>query len=286
VSEETWTIGRILQWTQGHFAGKGIDSPRLDAELLLCAVLRQSRVHLYTHYDQPLTLAERDAFRELVRRRARREPVAYILGEREFYGRPFWVTRDVLVPRPETEHLVDAVRDWVEAQKLVAPRLADIGTGSGAIAISLAAELASAEVYASDLSAAALEVARRNAERLEVLARVTLAVHDLLDEAPGPFDVIAANLPYVPEPDRQALEPEVAAFEPGLALFAGAEGLDVIRRLCAQVMAHLRAPGLLALEIGAGQWPAVQTLLQATGLAKVRAVADLQGHPRVALAER
>lgn len=289
MSEDVWTIARILKTTQDYFAAKGIDSPRLDAEVLLAHVLKVGRVHLYTHHDRPLDTAERDAYRELVRRRAAREPVAYILAEREFYGRAFTVTRDVLVPRPETEHLVDAVLAWARERGLAAPRLADLGTGSGAIAVTLAAELPDAHVVATDLSPAALEVARGNAARLGVGERVELLHGDLLAPLAAlserRFDVIASNPPYVPETDRRDLQPEVRDHEPAMALFAGADGLAVIRRLVAEAGAFLGRPGLLAFEIGAGQAAAVRALCEQHGWPAVEFAADLQGHPRVALVQ-
>ena len=249
-----WTVGRVLTWTTQHFAEKGIDSPRLDAELLLAAVLHKNRLYLYTHYDQPLNEAERSGYRALVQRRSKREPVAYILGEREFYGLPLTVTRDVLVPRPETEHLVDAVREWLDAHPHEKPRLCDVGTGSGAIAVALAVQAPAAEVVAVDVSEAALGVARTNAERHNVGPRVRFVLGDLLAPVAGeaPFEVIVANLPYVPSPERPHLMPEVRDHEPGLALFAGEDGLDLIRRLIAEVPERLAPGGLVALEIRGG----------------------------------
>lgn len=284
-----WTIGRVLGWTTQHFAEKGIDSPRLDAELLLAAALQKNRLYLYTHYDQPLNETERAGYRALVQRRSRREPVAYILSEREFYGLPLTVTRDVLVPRPETEHLIDAVREWLDAHPRESPRLCDVGTGSGAIAVALAVQAPTASVVAIDVSEAALSVARTNAARHDVTARVRFVLGDLLAPVAGepPFDVIAANLPYVPSVERPHLMPEVRDHEPALALFGGEDGLDLVRRLIAAVPDRLVPGGLVALEIGVGQWPAVRALLESSDVfTHVRSVADLAGHPRVALAER
>ena len=286
---EVWTIGRVITWTTSHFAERGIDSPRLDAELLLAAVLGKNRLYLYTHYDQPLTPSERDAYRAFVQRRAKHEPVAYILGEREFYGLAFTVTRDVLVPRPETEHLVDAVREWFDEHPCARPRIVDVGTGSGAIAVALAAQIPAAEITAIDISAAALDVARQNATRHGVQERVRLLAGDLLEPVAGeaPFDVVAANLPYIAESERPDLMPEVRDYEPDLALFAGVDGLALLRRLIAAAPARLASPGLLALEMGAGQWPEVQRALnESSAFTGVRAVADLQGHKRIALAGR
>jgi release factor glutamine methyltransferase len=285
---EVWTIGRVLGWTTQHFGERGIDSPRLDAELLLAAALEKNRLYLYTHYDQPLNEDERSRYRALVQRRAKREPVAYILGFREFYGLELAVTRDVLVPRPETEHLVDAVREWLDAHPTEAPRVLDVGTGSGAIAIAVAVQTPAAAVTAVDISPLALAVARGNAERHGVSGRIDFREGDLLAPVAGepPFQVIAANLPYVPAKERPSLMPEVREHEPAVALFGGEDGLDLVRRLLAAAPTQLVPGGLVALEIGAGQWPAVKALLVETGWSTVRAVADLAGHPRVALAER
>ncbi len=289
MSQDTWTIGEVLTFSTSHFAKRGIDSPRLDAELLLAATLGKDRVYLYTHYDQPLSHGERAAYRALVLRRAKREPVAYILGEREFYGLPFTVTPAVLVPRPETEHLIDAVRDFLATRNLAAPRLADVGTGSGAIAVALATHAPTASVVATDISLEALAIARVNATRNGVVARIDLRAGDLLtpitkDER---FDVIAANLPYIPARERRDLMAEVASFEPALALFGGEDGLDLITRLIEDAPQYLAPAGLLALELGAGQWPRVEAMLRAReAFDKIRAAADLQGHRRVALAHR
>jgi release factor glutamine methyltransferase len=286
---EPWTIGRVLVWTTKHFAEHGIDSPRLDAELLLAAALGKNRLYLYTHYDQPLMDAERAQYRLYVQRRAKREPVAYILGEREFYGLAFTVTRDVLIPRPETEHLVDAVREWFDANPCEHPQIADVGTGSGAIAVALAVQVPAAALVATDISAQALLVAQQNAARHAVSERIHFVESDLLTAVvhDGLFHVIAANLPYIAEPERAELMPEVRDHEPTTALFAGVDGLALIRRLIAEAPARLASPGLLALEMGAGQWPAVQqALLDSAVFSAVRAVCDLQGHKRVALASR
>ena len=301
MTDEVWTIGRILSWTQSYFAEKDIESARLDAELLLAHVLGRSRVYLYTNFDQPLTPAERQAYRELVLRRCKHEPVAYILGDREFYGRAFKVTHDVLVPRPETEHLVDAVLEWLAEKELLAPattpsaqaesglgRLADLGTGSGIIAVSLAAELPLAQLVAVDISPAAVAIARENAVRHSVADRIEFLAGNLAEPLAGrgPFRVIAANLPYVPAGDAATLAADVREHEPHLALFSGADGLTLITKLIKEAPGLLGEPGLLALEIGAGQWPKVQALLVAAGFTRVWSAADLQGHARVALGER
>jgi release factor glutamine methyltransferase len=286
-----WTIGDVLRWTASHFAEKGIDSARLDAELLLAHALQVNRLHLYTHYDQPLSASEREAYRALVQRRARREPVAYILGEREFYGHRIEVTRDVLIPRPETEHLVDFVIGWLRAHEVAAPQIADLCTGSGAVAIALGLAIKDATLFACDISAAALEVAKKNLAASSLTARCTLLVGDLcaplLAWGALRLDVVVANPPYVAEKERATLAPEVLAFEPGLALFAGQDGLLAIERLCAQAWQILRPGGLLAFEIGSSQKDAVEGLVHRDPHyrgAQLRN--DLAGRPRVALVER
>lgn len=282
-----WTIERILRWTQDYFAQKGIDTPRLDAEVLLAHALKCNRVRLYTHFDQPLTAEEREAFRALVRRRAQREPVAYLCGHREFFSRDFVVGPDVLIPRPETEHLVEAALQWLGAQQLDAPRILDVGTGSGALAVTLAAEFPNAQVTATDVSAAALQVAARNAAQHGVQGRIQWSHGDLLAPVEGSFDLIVSNPPYVPSGDKPGLSSDVRDYEPALALFAGADGLDIIRRLLPQAVGKLARPGLFLCEFGAGQGPAIEALVRAADRWEdVRLIADLQGHPRVVRAAR
>jgi release factor glutamine methyltransferase len=286
--KDVWTLQRILLWTQKFFSDKGISSPRLDAELLLAHVLGVERIYLYAHFDQPLTQSERDAYRALVKRRAAREPVAQILGKKEFYGRPFCVSREVLTPRPETEHLVDAALEWVRGRALEAPRLVDVGTGSGIIAVTLALELPSARVWGTDTSAPALAVARANAAALGVAERVTLCEGDLLSPLveQAPFDAVVANLPYLDPAGRADLEPEVRDFEPASALFADEQGVATLRRLVTAVGPRLTAGGLLALEIGAEQRQRVEALLGETGFSGIETRRDLQGLDRVVLARR
>jgi release factor glutamine methyltransferase len=282
---DTWTIERILNWTHHYFRDQQIDTARLDAEVLLAAALETDRVYLYTHYDKPLSLPERDRFREWVRRRAAREPVAQILGRKEFFSRELEVTGDVMAPRPETEHLVDAVLDWVRERELAEPRILDLGTGSGAIAVTLAAELAGTRVVATDLSAAALAVAARNVERYRLSGRVELAEGDLFAPVCQPFDVIVCNPPYIDPDTRAQLAPEVRDWEPALALFADEHGLAVIRRLCQEAPEWLARPGLLAFEIGFDQGMAVRELLETSPWTAVEVHRDLQGHDRIVCAQ-
>ncbi len=277
---QLWTVREVLSWTTERFTKDGLESARLDAEVLLADALDMQRVGLYLDLDRPLDEAERGRYRALVTRRLKREPVAYLVGEREFWSRPFTVDARVLVPRPDTETLVEQA--LVILREFSAPRVLDVGTGSGAIAVSLAAERPDARVVATDCSAGALEVAAANAIRHEV--EITFCEGDLLgalaaDEAP--FQLIAANLPYVAHADRDTLAPELLA-EPEGALFADDQGLAVIKRLVREAPAHLQEGGVLLLEIGVGQGEAVSKLLVDAGLTEnVTVHRDLGGLERV-----
>jgi len=276
------------------FAGRGIVSPRLDADLLVCHALGQDRVRLYMDLDRPLDEAELAAIRGRVARRRRREPVAYIVGQKEFYLRAFEVSPAVLVPRPETELLVDRalqrLGELQAARDAGAPlRVLDLCTGSGAIAVTLAAERPGLALDATDMSAEALATARRNAERHGVAERVRFFEGDLFEalESGDRYALIAANPPYVGESERDALEPEVRDHEPPLALFSGADGLVLLRRLCATVAERLEPGGVLLFEVGAGQAATVCELLERDGrLCEVRSHRDLAGHERLVEARR
>lgn len=262
---------------------------RRDAETLLLHLLGQNRAWLLAHPEAPLSADQLSAFDRLVARRATGEPLQYIVGHQEFYGLDLDVTPAVLIPRPETELLVEAVLSWARGlPKSTAPmRLLDVGTGSGAIALAIAAHLPHAAITATDLSTAALAVAQRNTTRLGYAARLTFLESDLLAALPSPahpFDAIVSNPPYVPQPDAATLQREVRDFEPHAALFAGPDGLDIYRRLIPQAHAALRPGGLLALEFGFGQHPQLATLLH--GWPNLRFRDDLAGIPRIALAIR
>jgi len=263
----------------------GVEDARLVAELLLCHVLGLSRAQLHAHPDRVLTEAESRRWQALLRRAQRHEPLAYIRHRREFYGRDFYVDRRVLIPRPETEVLVEQAIAWARAFAASngrPPVIADVGTGSGAIAVSLAAELPAVHVYATDASAGALRVARRNARCHGVADRVVCLHGDLLEALPEPVDLIVANLPYVSAAEMAALPPHIARYEPSSALAGGPDGLDAYRRLLAQVPAKLRPGGALFLEIGAAQGEAVAALARALPGATVAILPDLAGLPRVA----
>lgn len=271
-----------------HMAGRGIENARLEAELMLAAVLGIRRLDLYLQYDRPLTRDEVAGFREMVKRRLRREPLQYILAEAAFRELVLRVDPRVLIPRPETEHLVD----WLLEELPFAPtpvRILDIGTGSGAIALAVAHHRPEAQVVASDRSPDALAVARANAERLA--AAVTFVESDLLAAVPLPergFTAIAANLPYIRGEDVDGLQPEVSRFEPRMALDGGEDGLTVIRACIRQVAetAALAPGGALYLEVGYDQAADVCAELEAHGFVDVQTRADYSGIPRVVRGRR
>jgi release factor glutamine methyltransferase len=292
----------MMRWSGAYLSEKGVERGRLDAEHLLAHVLGLERLQLYLQHDRPLTSAELDRFRPLLRRRARREPLQYILGTAAFREVELAVDRRVLIPRPETEVLVQAVLDRVGGADggggpgigASAPgpdglTALDVGTGSGAIAVSLALEGPFARVVATDASPEALEVARANVEGAGVSDRVELRGGVLFGPL-GPeerFDVVVSNPPYVADAEAQTLPPEVRDWEPAQALFAGPDGLAVLRGLLAGAPRHLAVGGLLAMEVGAGQAPLLAGLLEESeAWGEVEIGADLAGRERVLLARR
>jgi release factor glutamine methyltransferase len=260
------------------------DRARRDAETLLLHVVRRNRAALLARWNEVLDDEEEAGlFVEFIQRRMAGEPIQYIFGETEFYGLPFQVSRDVLIPRPETEHLVEHVLDL--AGRFTEARIVDVGTGSGAIAVTLAAKLQDACLTAIDLSAPALAVAQENAKRNGVAIRFLRG--DLLSPAAEErFEIVVSNPPYVPGVDRPTLSVEVRDYEPALALFAGDDGLEVYRRLIPAAYEVLVPGGFLALEIGYGQQPAIAALLSGAGFAQIEFLPDLQGILRVASACR
>jgi release factor glutamine methyltransferase len=263
---------------------------RLDAEALLLHLLRRNvpnrnRAWLVTHWDSPTMLDEGPELSALVERRRAGEPIQYIIGETEFYGLPFRVTPGVLIPRPETEHLVEKVIEL--AGRFLEPHIVDVGTGSGAIAITLAHHLPQASITAIDLSPAAIAIASENATMNNVSARIRFLQGDLFAPVAGElFDIVVSNPPYVPYADRDSLAIEVRDYEPALALFAGGDGLDIYRRLIPDAFSALAPGGHVALEIGFGQSVAVGELLTRSRFEEIEFVADLQAIPRVASAQR
>jgi release factor glutamine methyltransferase len=271
-------------------AGPHPERARRDAEALLLLVLRHdapsaNRAWLIAHEDEVVASHINAALAALVERRVAGEPMQYIASETEFYGLPFFVNRDVLIPRPETEHLVE--RAILLAQGFAQPQIVDVGTGSGAIAVALASKLPNAQITATETSDHALAVARENAKRNGIAGRIRFMQGDLLDPVVGEqFDIVVSNPPYVPERDRILLSVEVREFEPSQALFAGEDGFAIYRRLIPAAFGTLVSGGYILLEIGYGQADAVRALLGAAGFTQIEFATDLQGIPRVASARR
>ena len=293
---ELWTILHMILWSAEYLTEKGVEAGRLDAEWLLSAALGVDRLQLYLQYDRPLSSEEREAFKPLLRRRARREPLQYIIGRAAFRQLELKTDPRVLIPRTETEVLVQEVLDWASAAVGGAGRVGDggvggvwdMGTGTGAVALSLAAEGAW-RVVATDVSPEALSVAADNAERHDLSGLVEFRQGSLFKplEEGERFNIIVSNPPYIAESEKGALQPEVRDWEPPEALFAGEDGLDVIRQLVAGAPEHLVSGGLLALECGLGQAERVAADVNATSaFAAVRIRPDLTGRPRVVMAER
>ncbi len=281
-SDDHWTVKRLLDWTVAYFGRKGSASPRLETEVLLAHVLDCRRIELYTQYEEPVGPSDRGHFRDLVRRRAEGEPVAYLVGHREFYLLELAVDRNVLIPRPDTEALVVTALEVLRG--LEDPRVADVGTGSGNLALALASQCPSAQVEATDLSDEALAVARANADRHGLTDRVSFHQGDLLEPVVDaePFDVVVSNPPYIPTADIATLEPDVRDFEPHLALDGGPDGLDAIRRLIIQAIPRLKLHGHLLFEIGYDQEDAARALVESHAELALRpTVRDLERRPRV-----
>lgn len=261
--DEQVTIGRAVVAATQRLASAGLDTPRLDSEVLLAHLLGLARSQLYTYSERALSTGERVGYEELVKRRFRHEPVAYLVGTKAFYGLDLAVDPRVLIPRPETELLVDLALDLVgqaEANGHQPVRLVDVGTGSGAIALAVAANAPTVQVFATDISPAALALAQENAHRLGLASRISFLHGDLLCPVPQPVHLVLANLPYIAEAEWPSLQPDIADFEPALALSGGADGLALIRDLLLQAPAYLQPGGAMLLEIGSHQGKAVAQL--------------------------
>jgi release factor glutamine methyltransferase len=266
-------------------AGIDAEEAALDAEVLARHVLDCDRATLLTRARDPLPSAFTRLFDALVARRANREPIAYIVGHREFWGLEFDVTPAVLIPRPETELIVEEALACLPRRDAVR-RIADVGTGSGCLAVTLAVEFPAARVTATDVSPEALEIAYRNGERHNVTGRLALLETDLLQDVDAPSELIVSNPPYVPASDEPTLQPEVGRYEPATALFGGSDGLAVIRRLLASAPDRLAPAGWLIVEFGFGQESAVRDAAERTGWTVARVRSDLQAIPRVAVLRR
>ncbi len=289
---ECWTVRKLLAWTEDYFTGFGLDSPRLDAELLLAEALDCTRLELYTSYLRPVDGEERARFRLFVERRARREPVAYILGRREFYSLTFEVSPAVLIPRPETEHLVDVILERFKERR-PEKRLLDLGTGCGAIAIAALVNAVGVTADVVDASRAALAIAERNSQAHGVRERMRFFEGDLCRAIPsgsGPYGVIVSNPPYVSIEEYQHLMADVRVHEPREALLdgksPGGDGCGYYRELASTVGRWLEESGTFAVEMGDGQSIRVQEILESAGWQVDRLVKDLGGVERVVVARR
>ncbi len=286
--QTTWTIGDLLDWTAGFLGEKGIESPRLDAEVLLAEALKCNRIDLYGVRHGEIASSEvRTRYRELIRKRLEGCPVAYLVGRKEFYSLRLEVTPAVLIPRPDSELVVLECLEL--AARLSEPRIVDIGTGSGNLAIAIAKNHTTARVVAIDKSQEALEVARRNAERHEVADRIKFLLGDLFEplSEPDPFDFVVSNPPYIPHEDLKSLERGVRDFEPRKALDGGPSGFDVFERLVSDARKHLRIGGWLIVEIGSPQEQGARDRIAAHAEYELaETVKDYSGHPRVVRAKR
>ena len=281
--KDVWTISSLLNWTVNYFKSKNIQSARLDAEVLLSHVLRQERIYLYVHFDEPMEQNELSKFREYVKKRAQHVPIAYIIGEREFMGLPFKVTKDTLIPRPDTEILVENVLNNVDRDKEI--EIVDIGTGSGAIILSLLVNLPKAQGKTVDISSKAIEVAKENAVNLQVNDRCEFFVGDLFAPLNGSkFDLIVSNPPYIPQKDIVTLEDDVKEYEPVSALTDGGDGLSYYRRLLSEGKAYIKENGFIALEIGIYQSEDVKQIAMDNGWKDIKIIKDYAGIDRVVLA--
>jgi release factor glutamine methyltransferase len=270
----------VLRGAETYLAERGVESPRLNAEHLLAHALGLKRMELYLQFDRQLTESERAPLRETVKRRGAREPLQHILGTAEFHGRTFACDKRALIPRPETEQLVEIALEMVKGK--TSPKILDVGTGSGVIALTLALELPAAEIHAVDFSTEALALAVANAERHGLVERVCFNQADLLPPGESKFDLIVANLPYIPADEIASLSPEVR-HDPLAALDGGPDGLDLIRRLIDTAPERLTPGGALLLEIGAGQADAVNTLLADSKFRDISVRSDYQNIPRFAV---
>jgi release factor glutamine methyltransferase len=283
--QEPWTVLRLLEWTTDFFKRKGSESARLDAEVLLAHARGCERIQLYTAFNEEPGEEERVAFREMVRRRGQGTPVAQLVGYREFYSMKFRVDENVLIPRPETEHLVIEALDVAKEMEITDRpiRIADIGTGSGVIAVTLAKHLPKSEVVAIDKSQAALNIAQWNADQHDVADRISLLESDLFDvvDPEQTFDLICSNPPYVTETEYDQLSPSVRDFEPKLALVSGPDGTEVIQQIIQQSSTRLADGGRLMIELSPMIADACEGIARAADFEEIRFIKDLQGHRRI-----
>jgi release factor glutamine methyltransferase len=283
---ETWTILKLLKWTTAYFKSHHIEQPRAAAEILLAHTLGIGRVDLYVQYDRPLESHELEVFKRFIQRRIQREPVAYIVGKKAFWSMDLKVTPNVLIPRPETETLVEAALTIIPPELGSAPlKILDLGTGSGAIVLAMASERPVHRFYAVDRSEKALAVALDNARMLDLNKAITFLQGNWFDsvrELVHYFDVIVSNPPYISSHEYKALPPEIAQYEPREALDGGSDGLDAIRLIIKETARYIVPGGRLVFEIGYDQWAAVEKLIEGSGAYSEWAVIkDYSGHDRV-----
>lgn len=288
---DEWTIKRLLNWVTDFLTQKAIDSPRLSAELLLSHILQLTRIELYTNFDRPVAKPQLDQLRQLVRRAAQNEPIAYLTGKTEFYSLEFAVTRDCLIPRPETELLVERSIEFLRrrnGQQLVC----DLCTGCGCIAVAIAKNVTNTRIVATDISDAALHMAMQNAENHKLTERIEFLHGDLFEPLIPEldryrFDLIVCNPPYVTTSQYRTLEPNVTDYEPEVALLGGADGLDVYRRICQRIEQFLKSDATVMFEIGYAQGQDVAGLLSQTHLFNTISIEkDFQDNDRIVIAAR
>ena len=288
---EIWTIKKLLEWIYEYFESNGVDSPRLSAELLLCHVLNLERIQLYTLYDRVVQADQLAVLRALVKRGAEHEPIAYLVGRCEFYSLPLKITPDCLIPRPETEHLVERAIDFLRDRP--SPHyVLDLCTGSGCIATAIAKNVTDVKVIATDICDNALKIATENIQHHKLNEKVRLLCGDLFDaiiEAVDEtqFDLIVSNPPYVSDDEYEKLRSNVKKYEPKLALLAGVDGLVVYQRILEKVDDFLKPNGVLMMEIGYAQGPAIQRMLEESGIFKeITIEKDFANNDRIAIAKK
>ena len=288
---EIWTIKKLLEWISEYFEAHGVDSPRLSAELLLCHILKLERIQLYTLYDRVVQADQLAALRALVKRAAEHEPIAYLVGRCEFYSLPLKITPDCLIPRPETEHLVERAVDFLRDRPLLQYAL-DLCTGSGCIAAAIAKNVNDVQVVATDICDNALKIAAENIHRHKLNEKVRLLCGDLFDAIiegldETRFDLIVSNPPYVSDDEYEKLEQNVKHYEPKLALWAGVDGLDIYQRILKKVDEFLKPDGALMMEIGYAQGPAIQKMLEEASIFKdITIEKDFANNDRIAIAKK
>jgi len=277
-----WTIREVLNWTRGYFEGAGIAQPRLEAEILLAHTLGVDRLHLYLSPDKPLTRDERESYRSAIKQRRLGTPLQHIIGEVTFYGLRFRVRADALVPRPETEELVDYMLRMVPRDRPI--RCLDLGTGSGVLSVCLARYLPEAHVTATDISSDALRLAKENAELNDVSERIDFVVSNWFASVDGRYDLVVSNPPYVAEDEMSTLAVEVREHEPRVALDGGEDGLVQIRALMERVPSFLAPEGIVVIEVGHDQGGRVSKMMAGLGLIEIGVEPDLTGKDRFVVA--